>query len=244
MALKDQFEETGARLFRWRSYLPLAFLPLLVYALSDFAGRSVDDTFGQRWGVFCVGLSFSGILVRGLVVGQTPHRTSGRNTREQVADSLNTTGLYSVVRHPLYVGNFLSWLGIALFPESFLVALVAVLAFALYYERIMFAEEKFLAGRFGDSFREWADRTPAFFPRLSGWRSSTIPFSWRLVLRREYSGFFAVVVTFTGLDVIRGYFERGWIRLEPGWAVFLGVGTATYLGLRWAKKSGRLPLPS
>jgi hypothetical protein len=198
---------------------------------------------GERWEVFCVVLSFSGILLRGLVVGQTPHRTSGRNTREQVADTLNTAGLYSVVRHPLYLGNFLSWLGIAMFTQSFLVVLIAVLAFALYYERIMFAEEKFLADRFHDSFREWAARTPAFFPRLRGWRASPIPFSWKMVLRREYSGFFAVVVTFTCFAVIRGYFERGWIRLEPGWAVFLGVGTAVYLGLRWAKKNGKLPLP-
>ena len=32
--------------------------------------------------------------------------TSGRNTHDQVADSLNTSGIYSIVRHPLYVGNF------------------------------------------------------------------------------------------------------------------------------------------
>ena len=30
-------------------------------------------------------LSFSGLLLRALVVGQTPERTSGRNTTEQVA---------------------------------------------------------------------------------------------------------------------------------------------------------------
>jgi hypothetical protein len=63
-----------------------------------------------------------------------------------------------------------------------------------------------------------------------------------MVLRREYSGFFALVVTFTFLDVMRGYFERGWIRLEPGWAIFLAVGTAIYVTLRWMKKSGKLPL--
>jgi len=243
VALQDEFVDTGKRLFRWRSYLPLVFLPLFLYALSGFSRESIDESYGERWEVVCVLVSFSGVLLRGLVVGQTPHRTSGRNTREQVADTLNTTGMYSVVRHPLYLGNFVSWLGIALFTQSFLVVLVSVLAFALYYERIMFAEEKFLADRFDGAFRDWADRTPAFIPRLRGWRPSSIPFSWRMVLRREYSGFFAVVVTFTCFDVIRGYFERGWIRLEPGWAVFLAFGTAVYVGLRWAKKSGKLPLP-
>lgn len=244
MALRDEFVEVGTRLFRWRSYLPLVFLPLFIDALSDFSRASIDDSYGEQWEVVCVLVALSGILVRALVVGQTPHRTSGRNTHEQVADTLNTTGLYSVVRHPLYLGNFLSWFGIALFTQSFLVVLVSVLAFALYYERIMFAEEKFLSDKFQGAFRDWAYRTPAFIPRLKGWRPSSVPFSWKLVLRREYSGFFAIVVTFTCFDVLRGYFERGWIRLEPGWAVFLAFGTAVYVGLRWAKKSGKLPLPS
>jgi protein-S-isoprenylcysteine O-methyltransferase Ste14 len=242
MALKDELADTGSVLFRWRSYLPLVFLPLLVYALSDFSRASIDEKWGERWQVFCLAVSMSGILVRALVVGQTPHRTSGRNTSEQVADTLNTTGMYSIVRHPLYVGNFLSWFGIALFPQSFLVLLVCVLAFALYYERIMLAEEKFLANKFQGAFREWADRTPAFIPNLRGWRRSRVKFSWRMVLRREYSGLFAIVVTFTFLDVMRGYFERGWIRLEPGWAIFLAAGTLLYAALRWAKKSGKLPL--
>jgi protein-S-isoprenylcysteine O-methyltransferase Ste14 len=242
VALKDELADTGNVLFRWRSYLPLVFLPVLVYALSDFSRQSIDEKWGERWEVFCVAISMSGLLVRALVVGQTPHRTSGRNTTEQVADTLNTTGMYSVVRHPLYLGNFLSWLGIALFPQSFLVLLVCVMAFALYYERIMLAEEKFLASRFQGAFREWAERTPAFFPSPGRWRRSRVKFSWRMVLRREYSGFFAIVVTFTFLDVMRGYFERGWIRLEPAWAVFLAVGTAIYIILRWAKKSGKLPL--
>jgi len=243
VALGEEFVRTGAWLFRWRSYLPLFFLPLFVYALSDFSNRSVDDSLGANWEFFCVLLSFSGILVRALVVGQTPHRTSGRNTMEQVADTLNTTGLYSVVRHPLYLGNFLSWLGVAMFTQSPLVVLVSVLAFALYYERIMFAEERFLAASFHGEFRDWAGRTPAFFPRLRGWKPSPIPFSWKLVLRREYSGFFAIVCIFTFLHMMRGWFERGWWRLDLGWAVFLGVGTLIYVGLRWAKKSGKLPLP-
>jgi protein-S-isoprenylcysteine O-methyltransferase Ste14 len=242
MALKDELADAGGVLFRWRSYLPLVMLPVIVYGLSDFSRASIDEKWGERWQVVCLALSMSGILLRALVVGQTPHRTSGRNTTEQVADRLNTTGMYSIVRHPLYLGNFLSWLGIALFPQSFLVLIVCVLAFALYYERIMLAEEKFLANKFQGDFREWADRTPAFIPNLRGWRRSRVRYSWRMVLRREYSGFFAIVVTFTFLDVLRGYFERGWIRLDPGWAAFLAAGTAIYATLRWMKKTGKLPL--
>lgn len=240
MALREEFEATGGQMFRWRSYLPLMFLPLFVLALRQWAHTPVDDRLGARWDVFCIVLSFSGLAVRALVVGQTPPRTSGRNTLEQVADVLNTTGLYSVVRHPLYLGNFLSWLGIAMFPQSFLTLLLAVLAFALYYERIMFAEEAFLRGKFRHDFEEWAARTPAFFPRLGQWRRATTPFSWQMVLRGEYSGMFAIVSTFTGLELIRFAMAHGSLWSQLPWAVFFVAGLAAYVGLRWGKKSGRL----
>jgi protein-S-isoprenylcysteine O-methyltransferase Ste14 len=241
VALREEFARSGAMLFRWRSYLPLLTLPLYVWALSRFSTRTADETLGASWDLFCIAVAFAGLAVRAVTVGQVPHRTSGRNTLEQVADSLNTAGMYSVVRHPLYVGNFLTWLGIAMFPQSWLVVLVSVMAFALYYERIMFAEEQFLREKFRDQFRTWADRTPAFFPRFSQWRASPVPFSVKRVLRREYSGFFAIVVTFTAFAGIREWFERGWLRLGPAWLAFLAAGVVVYVGLRYAKKSGKLP---
>jgi protein-S-isoprenylcysteine O-methyltransferase Ste14 len=239
MALRDELARSGALLFRWRSYLPLVFAPLLFHALNDFAELSPDDSLGERWQWFCVFVAFAGLLLRALVVGQAPPRTSGRNTLEQVADSLNTTGMYSVVRHPLYLGNFLGFLGVALFPQNLLLVVAAVLAFALYYERIMLAEEKFLREKFRAEFDRWADRTPAFFPNPSLWKKSAYPFSWQLAAEREYSGLFAIVVTFTVLDVARGWFERGWVRLEPEWAVFLATGTVVWALLRAGKKRSR-----
>ncbi len=56
-------------------------------------------------------ISFFGLALRVIVVGHAPYGTSGRNTREQVADTLNTTGMYSIVRHPLYLANYLIILG-------------------------------------------------------------------------------------------------------------------------------------
>ena len=38
------------------------------------------------------------------------YKTSGKNTAKQIAESLNTSGIYSVLRNPLYLANFLNWL--------------------------------------------------------------------------------------------------------------------------------------
>ncbi|NLL27934.1 MAG: DUF1295 domain-containing protein [Bacteroidales bacterium] len=44
-----------------------------------------------------------------------PKGISGKNTEKQIADFLNTKGMYSIVRHPLYLGDFLMWLGLFIY---------------------------------------------------------------------------------------------------------------------------------
>src|SRR5690625_4190690 len=117
--------------------------------------------------MFAVLVSIAGLSIRLVTIGFTSKNTSGRNTTEgQVADTLNTTGIYSTVRHPLYLGNFLMWLGIALWTGNFWFIISFCLFYWVYYERIMFAEESFLRKKFGDRYLEWAEQTPAFFPSL------------------------------------------------------------------------------
>ncbi|MEI3590430.1 MAG: hypothetical protein V8Q44_05920 [Alistipes ihumii] len=63
----------------------------------------------------CLLVSLFGLAIRIRTAGHTPDRTSGRNTAEgQVADEPNTTGIYSMMRNPLYVGDLFKWPGIAL----------------------------------------------------------------------------------------------------------------------------------
>jgi len=67
-----------------------------------------------------------------------------------VASTLNTTGAYSLSRNPLYVGNYFMWAGVAMVTDSAWFVLLFSLAFWIYYERTVFAEEFFIfdgAGR-------------------------------------------------------------------------------------------------
>jgi protein-S-isoprenylcysteine O-methyltransferase Ste14 len=105
-------------------------------------------------------------------IGHTPKNTSGRNTKGQIAEELSTTGVYSICRHPLYAGNFLMWLGIAMMTESVAFIVMFCLAFWLYYERIMIAEEQFLRKFFSMAYLIWAEKTPAFIPNLKDWKKA------------------------------------------------------------------------
>lgn len=242
MALREEMERQGNWLFRWRSYLPLLLVPLLVPAMRrpGFVDRFLGDSAGDAYGALCICISFAGLAVRCLAVGYAAGGTSGRNTKEQVADSLNTTGVYSISRHPLYAGNFIIVLGISLFVQTWWFVLATVLLFFMYYERIMFAEEEFLRRKFGETYCTWAERTPAFWPRLRLWKRPQRRFSFRTILKREYSGLFSIVVSFTLLEVIAGIRDEGTPDLDWHWILFFSAGLLAYVTLRTLKKKPRL----
>jgi protein-S-isoprenylcysteine O-methyltransferase Ste14 len=111
IVLHENFVRIGHRLFRWRSYLPLFFVPILLSGLSEFGYPKDSHTYDLTWEMLFMSVSFFGLLVRCYTIAHVPKRTSGRNTKSQKADSLNITGMYSLMRNPLYFGNFFMFLG-------------------------------------------------------------------------------------------------------------------------------------
>ena len=185
-------------------------------------------------------LSLIGFIYRAVAIGTTPKGTSGRNTKEQVADSLNQTGIYSMSRHPLYFGNYLMWIGIVVFTFNVYFVIIVSLAFWLYYERIMFAEERFLERKFGENYLEWSKNVPAFFPCYRKYIKGRIPFSMKSVLRREYSGFLATVFSFAFVDHLRHYFITGNFELlRTTTHILIGAAILTLI-LRTLKHSTKL----
>ena len=196
MALQEEFERQGSWLFRRRSEFPLVLVALMLLELWLDPPAPLGGVAGAAWAVLCLGIAFAGEAIRAYTVGRVPGGTSARQTREPGGGEVNTSGWYSVVRHPLYLGNFLIWTGLALWLRSWEFVLIVALAFWLYYERVMYAEEAYLRRTFAERYLGWAARTPAFLPRLTGWRPADLPFSWRVVVRREHSSGFAIVTVF------------------------------------------------
>ncbi|MGA2193536.1 MAG: isoprenylcysteine carboxylmethyltransferase family protein [Nitrospirota bacterium] len=234
MDLKEHFEGSGNWLFRRRSYLPLVMVGLFAGMLF-FYKAPPDET--EIWDIVCLLISFAGLALRAYTVGFASWGTSGRNTQQQSADSLNTTGMYSVVRHPLYLGNFIIWFGLSLFFRQWWFSLIVSLSFWLYYERIMFAEEAYLKEKFGDRFSEWARRTPAFLPAFRLWERPVSPFSLRTILKREQSGFLAITASFTFLEVVGDCLTDGKFQVETVWIVFFFLSLLIFLSLTGLKKA-------
>jgi len=115
MTLHEDLVKAGNWLFRWRSYLPILFVPILISGLLKFGYPKNSHTYHSIWEIICMSVSFFGFFVRCHTIAHVPKRTSGRNTKSQKADSLNNTGMYSLMRNPLYFGNFFMFLGVTLF---------------------------------------------------------------------------------------------------------------------------------
>jgi protein-S-isoprenylcysteine O-methyltransferase Ste14 len=239
MALREDFERQGNWLFRWRSYLPLLIIPLFFIALISLANGIQDNSASDNefWEASCFVLSLLGFAMRCLTIAYVPAGTSSRNTKEQIANALNITGIYSIVRHPLYLGNLIMIIGLLLFIRVWWFALIGGLLFWIYYERIAFAEEEFLRRKFGTEYLEWAEKTPAFLPKFRNWKQPNLTFSIRKLLKREYHGFFAIIASFTGLDILREIIVHTRNpRMHLGWVVLFGIGLITYLTLNTLKK--------
>jgi protein-S-isoprenylcysteine O-methyltransferase Ste14 len=84
----------------------------------------------------------------------------------QKTRSLATTGPYSYVRHPQYVGFILVMFGFLLqWPTILTLAMFPVLT--VMYVRLARTEENDARVAFGDAYERYAAEVPGFIPRLS-----------------------------------------------------------------------------
>lgn len=196
MQISEHFSHVSPFFFRWRGYLLLLLFPIILLSFTGFSYPVGSHTFDLLLEIGCFLISLLGLSIRVLTVGTVPHGTSGRSTRKPKGDFLNTTGMYSIVRHPLYLGNYMIALGISLFPRTWFLPVILSLGFILHYERVIFSEEDYLERRFGDQFRSWAAKVPIIIPRFRNYQPPKLSFNWKAALRREFYGMFVIIGTF------------------------------------------------
>jgi protein-S-isoprenylcysteine O-methyltransferase Ste14 len=109
-------------------------------------------------------LSLAGWIVIGWAMRAFPTASVGHYVLPE--QRLVTRGPYRRIRHPLYLGAFLIWSGLALaflsVPALALLALYVVPAYLVY----MKAEERMMESHFGAAYRLYRGRTGMIVPRL------------------------------------------------------------------------------
>ena len=231
MSLAQELNKQGNLLFKYRGTLPLIILSLalLIFVLKLKGPNSFVTN--HYYAFSCLGIALFGQFIRLITVGYTADLTSGRNTDGQLANVLNTKGIYSIVRHPLYLGNFFMWLGLCLLIQDLWFTISFILIYWVYYERIMFAEEVFLINKFGDTYLNWASRRPAFWPNFSIWESANSNFNWKKILLNEKNGIVALFSLFWLFNFIEiGITTNRWA-LKPNLWLYLMMISIVYYAL-------------
>lgn len=146
----------GAVLFRHRGWLPVPFLlvPLLAHGVME----PMNWIVGFVLIVLGEAIRLSGVAAAGTVTRR----------RSRTVQRLVTYGIFAWMRNPLYVGNFLIWMGFTVISGVLWFIPVAVLLFAIEYTLIVRYEEGVLESIFGEEYLRYKARTPRWFPRPPG----------------------------------------------------------------------------
>lgn len=152
-AERSRAARIGAVLFRQRGFLPVPFLliPLLV------PGPQVRDAWVLGAVFIVAGEAFR---LAGVSAAGTVTRRRSRDVQRLV-----TYGIFAWVRNPLYIGNFLIWVGFVIGSGVLWFLPVAIVLFAIEYSLIVRYEEGVLESIFGEEFLVYKARTPRWFPR-------------------------------------------------------------------------------
>ncbi len=202
---QQEMAKSGKRLFFIRgTYI---YAVIVIAAVIAFCSRDIgpfsDAGQDSLWFWMSLGVASAGAIVRVITSGFAALGTSGRTKLAAEAAELNTTGPYSLVRNPLYVGRIVNYTGMAMLSGSWVFAVITFLVSILIYERVSIYEEEFLREKFGKDHADWAKDVPALFPRFNGWIKPKYAFWWKRMIWREKQKLFLL-----GTAVFLPWFAR------------------------------------
>lgn len=179
-------------LFTYRSYTPIPFLVvMLVFARPTLTSIVI--------GVVMAGLGES-IRFWGVSYAGSETRTTGAVGGTQLV----TSGPYSHVRNPLYVGNILMYVGVGVMSNALMpyLPLVALAYFLFQYTGIVSLEEEYLARTFSN-WNEYRAVVGKFIPRLKAFNENReLKPNYSRALRSERSSLIAITSIFIVLCAI------------------------------------------
>lgn len=235
-------QNLGSYFFRYRNIIgPSIFLIAIFFGKSSYPlNRPELNALLDLAGIF-VALLGQGLRI--ITIGYEYIERGGRD-RKVYASKLVTGGVFSHCRNPLYVGNILLAVGLALVIHSTLFYLTVLPFVLIAYISIVSAEEKFLSEKFGNEYVQYCRSVNRWLPKWHDWRHtmSKLTFNWTRVIVKEYNTMFVVVLALA-LGVFWSSYQVQGISGVPDSTILItafAIWLGSYILVRHLKKSGRL----
>ncbi len=98
-----------------------------------------------------------------MILGESIRFVSSGTLRK--FEGVTRNGMYRYTRNPLYIGSFILGTGACIMGRDIIFAAVFYIFFILLYGRVIFREEKYLVGRYGDDYVNYIAEVPRIIPR-------------------------------------------------------------------------------
>ena len=159
----QRLEPAGSRIFR-------VLIFLIAIVLHSIPRIPLPWLYLQLWpsGYWSFWMG-AALTVAGLLFAVWAREHLGRNWSRSVTikrgHELITTGPYAVVRHPIYTGILIGFLGMAIAISQVRGFIVFVLIFLVFWVKLRM-EEEWMRSQFGETYATYARQTAALVPYL------------------------------------------------------------------------------
>ena len=158
MGFHEHEHLTGEKPGNHRNQMILVVVFFAVWIIDSFLLRLTTFLFDMTVVWLCVPLGAVIFLLSLYFMNASHH-----DIFDSQAEGVVTGGVYGRVRHPMYLGTFLVYLGLAVVTLSLASILVWAIA-AAYYNTLASYEENLLEERFGEEYLEYKKNVRKWIP--------------------------------------------------------------------------------
>ena len=136
-------------------FLVVWIVDSFILGFSTFAAQYVSIFFRAPMGILF-------LLLAGYLAQQGMKIVFGE---ERTVPEVIAKGVFRLVRHPVYLGCILFYIGLVIFTFSLSAAVICI-AIIVFYHCIAKYEERILLSKFGEKYKQYMKSVPMWIPRL------------------------------------------------------------------------------
>jgi len=150
--------------YKWgdAGQLVLFFIFIAVWIIDSFFSRT--STFFAEYVHWIIRVLIAAqVLIFSFIISRNGLKIVFNEVRE--TPEVIRKGVFGIIRHPIYLGAILLYLGLIITTFSLFAVVVWIIILVFYYIIARY-EEKVLVERFGDDYREYMKDVPMLVPRI------------------------------------------------------------------------------